>query len=152
MGNSLNNIADDFFDKHQTESLCCYITKDFTFTGDVQQEFKKRYGSTYWLKNQNKNLGDIIPVFDGNRYIYYLIVKESNYRQTIVSDLNAALNNMIIHAQNNGISQIGLQSKIYSEINSETLINSINTSFNGTGLQYTIYEIKLNTIVHSTII
>lgn len=143
MGNangSQHNI-DHIFNTNRTQSLCCFVTKDFTLTGVIQQEFKSRYGSIEWLKSQNKTIGDIIAIFSGNRYIYYLIIKESNYRHTNIEHLNTALNNLIIHAQNNGVTNIGFPEDIYPDISLDQLKTSIVTAFNGTNIQYSIYNL-----------
>ena len=49
------------------DSLICFVTKKFNMDGRFNKVFKSRFGSLAWLKNQDKNTGEIAVLIQNNR-------------------------------------------------------------------------------------
>ena len=122
------------------DSMACFVTKDFSMEGRMQKQFKMKYGGLEWLKDQNKNVGEAVVVDIDGVYIYYLIVKTASYTKATNTDLRAALDDAIVHAELNSVGDISFPADVYSEISSTVYTNETDAAFNGKTVTYTFRD------------
>ena len=137
-------LKGSIFDADSADSLVCFVTKDFTMNGRIQTEFKRRFGSREWLKNQGKNKGEIVAMLQNSRYIYYVIVKNKDYIKGTTTDLRAGLDAVVTHAIANSITEVGIPECSYSEITATKTQTESNGAFNGSSVNHTFYTEKLS--------
>lgn len=126
------------FEVNETNSLICFVTKCFTMEGRIQHGFKTRFGSQAWLKNQEKNKGEIVVMNVGTRYIYYIVVKDTDYKKINLADLRTGLDAVVVHAGVNSVAKICMSDVIFSEITTNQLITEVDGAFDASGIEYQI--------------
>lgn len=121
--------------------ILCLFAQDFLCNGPVQKKFKAEYDSVPWLLAQNKLIGDVIPVFIDERYVYYGIVKKHTYTIALIEDVREVLNKVVIHAAANNIPNVSIPLNCYSELSEESIKTQTVQAFANSNIDYLFYSL-----------
>lgn len=133
----------DLFSCPAKESLVHCVSSDMHMSKGIAKSFKDTFGGIDELIAQDKQVGDVAVLKNGNRYIYYLIMKERRFDKPTYETLRSSLAAMREHClkykvTNLSMPQIGcglnrLQWSKVSEV--------INEVFKNCDMTITVYQL-----------
>ena len=105
-------VKADLFTCDKGTSMAHCVSADFHMSAGIATEFKKRFGHVGDLLDQNKTIGEVAVLKDGERYVLYMVTKEryymkptmENFEKTVTSLRNTCSENKI---RNLAIPRIG---------------------------------------------
>jgi O-acetyl-ADP-ribose deacetylase (regulator of RNase III) len=119
------------------------VAKDLGMGKGIAIHFKKKYGGTDELKNQNLQVGSTGVLERNGKYIYYLISKTRSAGYPTLEDLKKTLQSMKEHAINHGVKMISMP-RIGSGLDRldwNDVKKTIDDVFKGTGIKIRVYWI-----------
>ena len=89
-------------------ALAHCVSKDLKMGRGIAVKFKQLFGSVNQLLSQNKGVGKVAILEHNDRYIYYLVTKKNYWGKPTYASLRSTLEEMLIHALQNGVSNIAM--------------------------------------------
>lgn len=90
------------------ESLAHCVSRDFYMGKGIALDFKKRFQRVRELHEQEKGIGDVATLLDGERFIYYLVTKDRFYHKPTYASLRQSIRKMKEHMVENGITELAI--------------------------------------------
>lgn len=104
----------------------CFTDQDFSLSDPLGQPFDAWYGGRDWLKSQNPAIGSTFHRdCSGGIHVFYLVIKRYNYSKATVEDIDSALQDLIVKAQENSVTKIAFSGITPSELTKALLLTKI---------------------------
>ena len=133
--------GDIFEDSHPSSSLAHCVSSDFKLGKGIAKEFLRKFDGLHELKEGDAQIGSVVAVREGRRFIYNLITKYKYNDLPTYENLRHALIAMKNHAVKHGVRKISMP-KIgcgLDQLNWETVKNIVKSEFSGTDIQIFVF-------------
>ena len=135
------NYGDIFEDSHPNSSLAHCVSSDFKLGKGIAKEFLRKFAGLNELREGDAQIGSVVAVRDGRRFIYNLVTKYKFNDLPTYENLRHALIAMKDHANKHGVRKISMP-KIgcgLDQLNWETVKNIVKSEFSGTDIQIFVF-------------
>ena len=139
----ITHVTGDLFTSENSLAHC--VSRDFKMSRGIAVQFREKFGQIDILRNQQKCVGDVAFIRDGDRYIFYLITKDRYFHKPSYDSLQSCLIVLLELCRELNITKIsmprigsGLDGLVWSRV--EKILEDV---FEGRKLQIEIYNLKL---------
>ncbi len=102
----LSEIEGDLFESK--DSLVHCVSRDLRMGKGIAVGFKNRFGKVDELRDQQKDVGCVAYLTDGERKIFYLITKEHYYDKPTMESLRQTLQDLSVLCNAFGINRLSM--------------------------------------------
>ena len=136
----------DLFSVPSSMSLAHCISKDIKMSAGIAKAFRRKFGGSEILRQQQANVGEIAVLRFGDRFIYYLVTKERFFGKPTTTSLRMSLEMMCNHMKEKGVKEVamprvgcGLDKLDWAKV--KILLEDV---FDGSGAKVIVYNLGEN--------
>ena len=143
----LNYQHGDLFEASDARSSLAHcVSSDFKMSQGIAREFCQKFEIMNELRETNGQIGNIVVVREGRRFIYNLVTKDKFNDTPTYGNLKLTLLKMKDHALKHFVEEISMP-KIASgldQLNWNIVAKIIKSAFKGTNIKITVYQLGKN--------